>query len=66
MESITGLNSLFYKRIQPMYSGSHLKDGQLYLVTHWYWSQKVGEFIDERVEAKKKYDQDLENAFRAH
>lgn len=65
LESITCFNTLFYTRIQPIFSTSHFKEKPFYLIAHRYWSSSIDEFINTELGEKKKYDEDLKNAYES-
>jgi hypothetical protein len=65
LASITCLNTLFYKRIQPIFSTSHLEEENFYLITYRYWSSNVEAFIETKLREKENYDKDLKAAYES-
>ncbi|KAK7897034.1 hypothetical protein LTR67_004922 [Exophiala xenobiotica] len=63
MQSPTGLHSVFYERIQPLYSRLHREDDQFCLYAYPYWGRQAHAFMDEKVNHKEEYDKKLREAF---
>lgn len=61
--SPTGLHSLFYGRIQPLYSETHGEDVQVFLIICTYWMRQPSPFINGKVSDKEAYDEELRSEF---
>jgi hypothetical protein len=63
LRSPTGVNTLFYKHVQPHCSKTHADDGHFYIITCLYWARNVPVFIKGKIEDEKDYDEKLRGAF---
>ncbi|KAK2798120.1 hypothetical protein FQN50_008931 [Emmonsiellopsis sp. PD_5] len=63
LRSPTGLNTLFYDRIQPLYALGHANEGQFYLITHRYWTRGADSIVRQKVADKEVYDRKLRKEF---
>ncbi|KAK2796770.1 hypothetical protein FQN50_009451 [Emmonsiellopsis sp. PD_5] len=74
LDSPTGLHHVFYNRIKPKYRTPHDKDSEkeidefdlaFYTSTPMFWSRNALRFIATKDDAKKRYDEQLLQAFQA-
>ncbi|EFW18225.1 hypothetical protein D8B26_005058 [Coccidioides posadasii str. Silveira] len=66
LESPTGLHSIFYKRLQPLYDKKHAQNTDFLLMACEYWRRNAMDFIRSRMKDKKAYDERLREAFEEH
>ncbi|KAJ5239573.1 hypothetical protein N7468_004192 [Penicillium chermesinum] len=64
LNSPTALFKIFYDYIQPRFSKAQNGDSTFWIITMPYWTFNTLEFLEQKVEDKKKYDLSLREAFR--
>lgn len=64
LDSPTGLFSIFYDHIQPLFSKDHIDDSKFWLIVSDYWSVDKSRFIKEKERDKEQYDLLLLEAFK--
>ncbi|RMZ83727.1 hypothetical protein DV738_g954, partial [Chaetothyriales sp. CBS 135597] len=65
LDSPTGLFSIFYDHIQPIFSKEHLNDANFFGIMKCYWSMDANSFIQAKLRDKEEYDLRLSEAFAA-
>lgn len=63
LQSPTGFHSLFYNRIQPLYSDTHGDDVKVFLIICRYWIRQPSAFIRTKLNNRKIYDEKLRSEF---
>lgn len=63
LRSPTGLHSVFYDRMQPLFSKEHGDNGQFYVATYPYWTRNVNRFLVRKIQDKENYDKMLQAVF---
>jgi hypothetical protein len=63
LQSPTGLSTLFYNYIQPQFTDTGLDRVQFYLTTYRYWAHDAVAFLKNKIEEKKKYNEQLQQEF---
>lgn len=63
LRSPTGLHSVFYDRMQPLFSKEHGDNGQFYVATYPYWTRNVNRFLVQKIQDKENYDKKLQAVF---
>ncbi|PGH06031.1 hypothetical protein GX51_02622 [Blastomyces parvus] len=70
LDSPTGLHHIFYNRIRPRFQIPYEEpkefDGAFYIAAATFWSSQVWDFVASKDEDKKKYDEQLLDAFQEH
>ncbi|TAQ89490.1 hypothetical protein B7494_g2165 [Chlorociboria aeruginascens] len=63
LDSPTGLHSLFYKRLQPLYSKTDGDDVNVFTIILQYWIRQPSAFIRTKLNDREIYDEKLRNEF---
>ncbi|EER28268.1 hypothetical protein CPC735_061410 [Coccidioides posadasii C735 delta SOWgp] len=59
----TGLHSIFYKHIQPIFEKGHFQDSNFFLMMHKYWSRDASDFPVQKITDREAYLDKLQEAF---
>ncbi|PGH08670.1 hypothetical protein AJ79_05952 [Helicocarpus griseus UAMH5409] len=63
LQSPSGLNTLFYKHIQPRFTVSGTDNVRFLMATYRFWTCDAGAFLKAKVEKKKEYNERLQQEF---
>ncbi|KMP06737.1 hypothetical protein CISG_06268 [Coccidioides immitis RMSCC 3703] len=63
LRSPTGLHSIFYKHIQPIFEKGHFQDSNFFLMMHKYWSRDASDLPVQKITDRKAYLDKLQEAF---